>query len=1095
MAQDQLFRIDLLGRFRVSVGGEPAREPVSSRGSELLALLVLEDGQRVSRELIASRLWPESGEAQARTNLRRELHQLRRVLPQSEKGIEAPGQYLALRIGEVASDVHDLRGALGRAQAAHKEARRPDEIAALAEAARIYAGELFPECFSEWLGPPRERWKEEVAAALRRLIALLEGRRDLLEGIRWARRLTEIDALDEVAYRTLMRLHAAASDRPAALHVYHRCAHLLERELGVEPAPETRELYRSLIEGDAAPSGEVRPAGRSPSPETWALVGRVAERDQLLGAFRTASPAAARVACILGEPGIGKSRLADEVARLSEHEGARVARARAYAAEGHLSYGPVVDWLRSPTISPQLRDLDPVWRTEIARLLPEMLPAGEPTRGAEMQPPGGADSWLRRRLFEAVAHGLLGGSRPVVLVLDDLQWCDPETVSLLHYVSRYDAGAPLFVVATARTGELADNEAARGLLLALRQEGRLLEMELGPLGAADIAALLQAAAGEGGEALTAEAAQRVYQLSEGNPLFALEALRADLHVRSAAPGSDAAAPGNPLSRSPRVRAVLDARLAQLDPRARDLMQCAAAIGRAFSFDVLREAADLEEDQLVPALDELWRRRIVREHPTLGYDFSHDALREAATKGLSPARARLLHRRVAQAFELVHAANLDEISASLAVHCEMAGLLERATGYYRRAARVAAAVYAHPRAVSLLRRALEIVMRRDESRDRDREELPLLLEQTPSLRAIHGYTDPGLKAVLERARVLAERLEDSAALFQVLRSLWGLRFVSGDLSGTLEIAGQMRDLAALLGRYEAESHHALAGPLAHAGQLEKAIQHFEQARCLYHPEDARQHLIVFGSDLSVFNSAWEAHALWMSGLEDRAVASADEAVRTAQALGHAYSEALAQAYAAVLHYMRGDRRACAQAADGARAVCERHGFAYYRHWGTLLGAWARADGDLAAAVRTMRGALASLEEEGAAARRSIYLAAMAEVLAAAGRKEEALAVLDEAEDHAATSGDVLWSPELQRLRALLLPERAVEHAQLALQRAEAMRARPLVVRCAVTLGLALNRDRARSARAGEVVREALSALPDGGSSSDRDRAVQFLARLP
>jgi DNA-binding SARP family transcriptional activator len=216
VAQDQLFRIDLLGRFRVSVGGEPAREPVSSRGSELLALLVLEDGQRVSRELIASRLWPESGEAQARTNLRRELHQLRRVLPQSEKGIEAHGQYLALRIGEVGSDVHDLRGALGRAEAARKEARKPDEIAALAEAARIYAGELFPECFSEWLGPPRERWKEEVAAALRRLIALLEERRDLLEGIRWARRLTEIDALDEVAYRTLMRLRLRRLSRRRA---------------------------------------------------------------------------------------------------------------------------------------------------------------------------------------------------------------------------------------------------------------------------------------------------------------------------------------------------------------------------------------------------------------------------------------------------------------------------------------------------------------------------------------------------------------------------------------------------------------------------------------------------------------------------------------------------------------------------------------------------------------------------------------------------------------------------------------------------------------------------------------------------------------
>ncbi|HET9751892.1 MAG TPA: AAA family ATPase, partial [Myxococcales bacterium] len=715
-------------------------------------LLVLEGGQPVSRERIASRLWPESGEAQSRTNLRRELHQLRRVLPESEETVETGGAQLAIR--RVGSDLHDFRQALARADAARSQGRKSDEVAALAEAAQHYAGDLLPECFAEWLGAERERLKEEVKAALRRLVALLEERRDLLEGIRWARRLTEIEPLDESAYRALMRLHAAASDRAAALHAYHRCAHLLERELGVEPAPETRELYRSLVEGDPA-HGEARPAGRA-SPEAWALVGRAAERDRLLGAFRAAGAGGPRVACIIGEPGIGKSRLADEVARLAEHEGARVARARAYAAEGHLSYGPVVDWLRSPATFAQLGDVEAVWRTEIARLLPEALPSGEAAPGVETQPPGGADSWLRRRLFEAVARVLLGGSRAVVLVLDDLQWCDPATIALLHFISRYGAGAPVFVIATARTGELADNEAARGLLLALRQEGGLMELELGPLGAADVTALLRAAAGES-EALSAEAAQRVFELSEGNPLFALEALRADLHLLSAAASPDAPAPENPLSRSPRVRAVLAARLAQLGPRARDLMQCAATIGRAFGFDVLREAADLEESELVPALDELWRRRIVREHPTLGYDFSHDALREAAMQGLSPARARLLHRRVAQAFELVHADRLDEISASLAVHCELAGLLERAAEHYRRAARVAANVYAHSRAVTLLRRALDLVERRGESRDRDRDELALLLEEAPSLRAIHGYTDPALEAVLERARLLAGRL--------------------------------------------------------------------------------------------------------------------------------------------------------------------------------------------------------------------------------------------------------------------------------------------------------------------------------------------------
>jgi predicted ATPase len=263
------------------------------------------------------------------------------------------------------------------------------------------------------------------------------------------------------------------------------------------------------------------------------------------------------------------------------------------------------------------------------------------------------------------------------------------------------------------------------LLGALRQDGRVLEIELGPLSEADVLALLQAAAGTERDAVTAEMAVRLHHLSEGNPLFAIEALRADLHREDAQSDatatSDAALPGDLLARSPRVRAVLTARLDQLGPRARELSECAATIGRAFSYDVLREAADLDEHELVPALDELWRRRIVREHPTLGYDFSHDTLREAATQTLSPARARLLHRRVAQALEIVHAASLDEVSASLAAHYERAGVAERATGYYRHAARAASAVYAHRRAAALLERAARLVgARRDEAAVREHD---------------------------------------------------------------------------------------------------------------------------------------------------------------------------------------------------------------------------------------------------------------------------------------------------------------------------------------------------------------------------------------
>jgi DNA-binding SARP family transcriptional activator/tetratricopeptide (TPR) repeat protein len=1072
-------RVDLLGRFRVTLNDGSPTQAISARGQELLALLVLENGARLARERVASRLWPDSGEAQARTNLRRELHQLRRTLPRYEEVIQDEGADLSLRLTAspvlvgAQSDVQEVRAALGRSTAAKAG---PAELDALIEAARGYCGDLLPECFAEWLAPERERLRHEIIVALRRLTELLEHRRDLVEGLRWARRLTELDPLDEIAYRAEMRLCAAASDRAAALHAFHRCAQRLDRELGVEPAPETRVLYRRLVEQPAERATALR------SPQARAFVGRQSERERLLQAWRSLDATAPLLACITGEPGIGKSRLADEVARHAERDGARVAWARAYAAEGQLSYAPVVEWLRSPALAGAVKDLELPWRAELGRLLPETDGAGPAP--APQTPADGDDAHRRRVLFEAVSKVLRGGTRPTLLLLDDLQWCDPQSLSFLHYLGRPDTGAPLFILATARSGELADNAEARRLLLALLQEGRQLELELTPFGTDDLKALLGAA----GHDAAPEIVERVRALSEGNPLFALEALQADLHLRALEPAAEPK--GALLVRSPRVRGVLTTRLAQLGPRARELAEYAATIGRAFDVDVLREAADLDEGELVSALDELWRRRIVREHAAGAYDFTHDALREAATFELSPSRARLLHRRVAQAFELVRAASLDDLSSALATHYELAGLPERATTFYRRAARAAASRYAHDHASALLERGLSLVAQRPSSRQRDGEELGLLLERAPSLRALKGYANPELVALLHRARALAEGLNEAPALFQVLRNLWAQQFVAGDLPGTLETAYRMFELASVLPQLAPIGHHALAGALTHVGQLAAAIDHFEAARAGYDPKDAHQHLLVFGSDLGVFNSAWEAHALWLYGLEDRAVTAANEAVQTARTLGHAYSEALAQAYAAVLHYMRRDRRSCAEASDAARELCHRHGFAYYGHWGTLLGAWAR-NNDPSSAAEVIAGALAALDAEGSWARRPLYLAALVEVLAEAGRRDEALVALRQAEERAERSGDCVWSAELMRLRAVLVPGESLLHARRARDLAARLKARPLVVRTSVTLTDAMTGDREGAV---QVLREALADLPDSGGSLDRDVALQRLRSL-
>jgi hypothetical protein len=321
-------------------------------------------------------------------------------------------------------------------------------------------------------------------------------------------------------------------------------------------------------------------------------------------------------------------------------------------------------------------------------------------------------SWQRQRLFEALARALLTLNDPLLLFLDDLQWCDHDTLEWLHYLLRFAPQAPLLLVGTVRSAEVADDHPLSALLLALRRDGILTELSLGPLDAPETLALATAVAGQ---PLTPEQGADLYQETEGNPLFVVETVRAK--------GNDWSQASQPQATSatrqtlpPKVHAVLQARLAQLSPAARDLASLAATIGRAFSFAVLAQASAQDDDALVRTLDELWQRRIVRERGGDAYDFTHDKLREVAYTSLSAARRHLLHRAVAQALVAIASdqplstaqSALDAVSGQIATHYELAGLYEAAIPYYQRAAAAAAHIYTNSEAIRYYRRTLALL---------------------------------------------------------------------------------------------------------------------------------------------------------------------------------------------------------------------------------------------------------------------------------------------------------------------------------------------------------------------------------------------------
>jgi len=692
-----MLSVSLLGDFCIRHDEAPVTEVDTPRLQSLLAYLLLHRDAPQFRAHLAFLFWPDTTEAQARTNLRNLLHHLRHALPDVDSYLAASVQTLHWRSDvPLALDVADFTAALAQAEVASGS---PAARAALERAVSLYRGDLLPSCYDDWIMPQREALRQAYLSALERLAAMLEEQRDYEAAIRNARRLLRDDPLHEATYRRVIRLHALNGDRAAALRAYHTCATLLKRELDVEPGADTRELYEQLLGAESRPL-PTAPAATAFSP----LVGREREWTQMLQAWRgVAAGGVPHVVMLCGEAGIGKTRLAEELSQWAVRQGIACASARCYAAEGALAYAPVTAWLRACPLAP----LEDVWLAEVARLVPEVL-----VRRPDLpRPVALTQAWQRERLFEALSRAILSLSQPLLLTVDDLQWCDRDTLEWLHFLLRFDRTSRLLVVGAYRPEEIGDSHPLRSSLQALRLAGQLTELELQPLDEAGTRTLATQVAGS---EIGAEAAQRLYRETEGNPLFVVETVRAGLPALS--DGQDTATatrlppgsvPGD-VALPPRVRSVLEARLAQLSPPTRELAGLAATIGREFSFRLLAKASGSDEDTLVRGLDELWRRRIVREHGADGYDFTHDKLREAAYRGMSAARRRLLHRDLARALEAVHAGKLDPLSSQLAAHYERAGLPEQAAPYYCRAAEVARRVYANEEAVVYYQRALALL---------------------------------------------------------------------------------------------------------------------------------------------------------------------------------------------------------------------------------------------------------------------------------------------------------------------------------------------------------------------------------------------------
>jgi DNA-binding SARP family transcriptional activator len=709
--------IALLGAPEILIDGAPLR--IDTRKAIALLAWLAVFGGRQSRETLAARFWPESDSDHARSALRRTLSTLNSALEGRWLAIDRAGVAL-VPDASVTVDVVVFRERL----AASTGLTGAAEIAALEVVVALYrddfmAGFGLRDCpeFDDWVSLQSEQLRRELAVALERLASAHLERGAYQNAIACGLRWLALDRLHEPAHRFLMQAHVTAGDRSAALRQYHACVQILDEELGVAPLPPTIAFYEAILEHQHASVPPIAfrdephvqsidvqlPAGRG----EWCFVGRDAELNEILDAYNRVARNGWLVA-IDGEAGVGKTRLAEEVVGRLRNSGARALSGRSYDGEESLAFGPWVATLRQAAA----RDAD--WLgtladrdlAEAARLVPELRSVRPGLHSDELSEPSGA----RLRLFEgvvAVLAAALAGPIPGVLLLDDAHWADQSSLDLLAFLIRRLDQQPIFVLVTFRGESITDNHPLRRMTAGAARTRLATRIQLPRLDHAAVSELVRQASEDRVVSFDRVAADQIFQDTEGLPFLVIDAL--DALVLAGASGQ----PALDRSISSGARDLFHSRLASVRDAAWQVLSTAAALGRSFDFESLRDASGRSEDEVLGSLETLIERRLVTERTDAGtgrvhYDFVHGKLRRMIYEEMTLTRRRLLHRRIAEAL-LAHGYGrpAGELAARVAHHYQLGGLELDAAEQYRLAGEYARGLFANREALEHFRAALDL----------------------------------------------------------------------------------------------------------------------------------------------------------------------------------------------------------------------------------------------------------------------------------------------------------------------------------------------------------------------------------------------------
>jgi predicted ATPase len=806
-----------------------------------------------------------------------------------------------------------------------------------------------------------------------------------------------------------------------------------------------------------------------------------------------------------GEPGIGKSRLAHELLRHASAGGNPTLRLRCSPYNARSTLFPFVEHLLGVTGTGEREAGDPNRRLDeleahLAQLGMDSMAAAP--RIAELltiptdhRYPVSSDSADRRkrRTLDVLFNWILAHSRhrPLVAVIEDVQWIDPTTLELLNSFFGAESVPGILLVLTHRADYVPP--------WVHRPQVRHLALER--LGTEAIQKIVHELTG--GRALPDELETAIGARTDGVPLFVEEVTHAVLESGCVEERSGRLIAAATLPERLVPSTLRESLMARLDGlgEARDVAQVLSVVRREASFELLRRVADLDDSELEAGLDRLVDTDLARRRHSLHgetYVLKHWLVQDVAYESMLRSARRRYHERIATALPRELPEIVETQPEFLAYHLIQAGEEAQAISYLLRAGLLAHRRSANTEAIEHLERALELV-RGQPAAQRDRLELAVLNALGAPLTAAKGYSVPEVERVYTRAGELCRALGDDETpeFFRALYGTWRVHFMSAAYKRALEFGHQLLRLAEASGNGTqlGAAHRALASTLFYLGDDPPAAhEHLTQ---VIKSEALERNRTSFIDELHDVVDPWitchayQAWALWMTGRPTEARRLSDRALVLSKELQHPFTRALALSFDSWLCQWQGDVAAVRERARDALAVAKEQGFAFWIGWDEIMLGWAEtASGSHEEGLEIMTRGLAEWRAVGSELGTTYFFALMAEAQRTAGRLDEAWHSLDAADEISQRTGEGWWQPEVLRLRAVLLGERGAPPAEIertlnsALSLARSRSASALSLRSAVTLAK-LHVDQGRGDEARVLLRSGLAPFDQLELTDDTD----------